>query len=279
LALCDDRPRGKVPGPVNGVPRVAALVAGVDTQADYFRYVIRAFGFGELEESWLVQCGTVQNFVALEDLLRKSVYEDSQGNQYRVRAAVIDAMGKPGRTKQVYSWAARRPWVMAYQGKQSLQGAPVAYSPIEFFPDVKGVKVKIPGGLLLRRVDTTFFKNDLAEKLTIAPGDPGCFRLHSNVIQRKDGVDHEDVLLDYAREMCAEAYNPETLTWENPKQRPNHFWDCEVMCLVGAWELGLRNKRPPAAAGVGKSAGRQGPPIPPRAMDMSVGDMIANARR
>ena len=53
------------------------------------------------------------------------------------------------------------------------------------------------------------------------------------------------VLLDYAREMCAEVFNPETLVWENPKQRANHFWDCEIMALVGAWELGLRNKRPP----------------------------------
>jgi hypothetical protein len=77
--------------------------------------------------------------------------------------------------------------------------------------------------------------------------------------------------------MCAEVFNPESLTWENPKQRANHFWDCEVMCLVAAWELGLRNKRPPARED--GRARRPGPPAPPRSRDMSVGEMIAAARR
>jgi len=53
-------------------------------------------------------------------------------------------------------------------------------------------------------------------------------------------------LNEYAKEMCAEVFNPETLTWDNPKARPNHFWDCEVMSLVAAWELGLRYRRPDA---------------------------------
>ncbi|MDR1125699.1 MAG: phage terminase large subunit family protein, partial [Deltaproteobacteria bacterium] len=272
LALCDDRPRGKVPGPAireNGeaVPRVAALVAGVDTQAAYFRYVIRAYGYGETEESWLVQCGTAQTFSALDDLLWKSVYTDAQGNEYRVRAAVIDAMGAPGRTKQVYAWCARRPRAMAYQGKQN-QATPIAYSSIEFFPDAKGAKIKIPGGLFLRRVDTTFFKSDLAEKLTISPGDPGTFWLHANT---------KGLLTDYAREMCAEVFNPETLVWENPKQKPNHFWDCEVMGLVAAWELGLRNRRPPDKNRLEqKQAARPGP-RPARAM--SPGERLAALRR
>jgi len=262
LALCDDRPRGRVPGPVDGIPRVAALVAGIDTQASYFRYVIRAWGFGEAEESWLVQCGTAPTFAALDDLLWKSVYTDVAGNEYRVRAAVIDAMGN--RTKQVYAWCAKRPRVMAYQGKQN-QATPIAYSPIEFFPDDKGTKIKIPGGILLRRVDTTFFKSDLSEKITISPGDPGSFWLHANtgikgqepgvgaqravpdlpntaVTARRDPT--PGLLNEYAKEMCAEVFNPETLVWENPKSRPNHFWDCEVMSLVAAWELGLRYRRP-----------------------------------
>jgi phage terminase large subunit GpA-like protein len=278
LALCDDRPRGVVPGSVDGVSRVAALVAGVDTQGTYFRYVIRAYGYGEAEESWLVQCGTAQTFAALNQLLWKDAYRDAAGNEYRVRAAVIDAMGAPGRTKQVFAWCARRPLAMAYQGKQN-QATPVAYSAIEFFPDVKGTKIKIPGGLFLRRVDTTFFKSDLAEKLTIAPGDPGAFRLHSNVVKRKTGVEHENILLDYAREMCAEVFNPETLEWENPKQRPNHFWDCEVMCLVAAWELGLRHRRPPSKdkpVAARKAATR--PAARPARM-MSAGERLAALRR
>lgn len=53
------------------------------------------------------------------------------------------------------------------------------------------------------------------------------------------------ILADYAKEMCAEVFNPEKLIWENPHQRPNHFWDCEVMALVCAWELGIRQLEAP----------------------------------
>jgi len=244
LSLCDDRPRGIVPGPNNGVPRVAALVAGIDTQAAYFRYVIRAYGFGSTEESWLVQVGSAPNFAALDELLWKSVYLDPEGNEYRVKAAVIDAMGAPGRTKAVYAWCAKHPLALAYQGKQRLESI-IAYSPIDFFPDSKGQKIKIPGGLLLRRVDTTFFKSDLAEKLSIAAGDPGTFWLHSNTVERHLTGESSGILNEYAREMCAEVFNPETLIWENPRNRPNHYWDCEVMALVAAWELKLKNRKAP----------------------------------
>ena len=246
LALCDERPRGVVPGPVNGIPRVAALVAGIDTQAAYFRYVIRGYGYGSNEESWLIQVGSAPTFAALDELLWKSVYYDSEGNEYRVKAAVIDAMGAPGRTKAVYAWCAKYRRAMAYQGKQRLDSI-VAYSPIEFFPDSRGHKIKIPGGVLLRRVDTTFFKSDMSEKLSIAPGDPGTFWLHSNTVDRRLTGESGGILNEYAREMCAEVFDPETLTWENPRGRPNHYWDCEVMALVAAWELKLKNRKAPSS--------------------------------
>ena len=76
LALCDDRPRGAVPGPVDGKERVSILLATVDTQQHYFRYVIRAYGYGETEESWLVSSGSADNLAALEEILFGSVYVD-----------------------------------------------------------------------------------------------------------------------------------------------------------------------------------------------------------
>lgn len=249
LALCDDRPRGIVPSPVHGEPRVAALVAGVDTQKKYFRYVIRAFGYGSNEESWLIAHGQVPTFAALDEVLWKSVYADAEGNAYTVRAAVIDAMGAPGRTKAVYTWCSNHhKRAMPYQGKQNIEGI-IRYTPLTFFPDNKGAKVKIPNGIVLRRADTTFFKSDLAEKLSIVAGDPGTFWLHENTGARETikGGNITGVLADYAKEMCAEVFNPETLVWENPKQRANHYWDCEIMAAVAAWELKLRYLRPPVA--------------------------------
>jgi len=275
LALCDDRPRGIVPGPLpaSDVPRVAALVAGIDTQASYFRYIIRAFGYGENEESWLVQCGTTPTFATLDDLIWKSVYLDAAGSEYKVKVAVIDAMGQAGRTKQVYAWCARHRRAIPYQGKQT-QATPVAYTPIEFFPDERGTKIRIPGGILLHRVDTTFFKSDLAEKLAVSPGDPGTFWLHAGSVKRK-GVE-TNILADYAREMCAEVFNPETLVWENPKGKPNHFWDCEVMALVGAWELHLRSRKPQSKA---QGAARPVAHAPQPRRNISVGERLATLTR
>lgn len=278
LALCDTRPRGVVPGLINGVSRVAALVAGVDTQAQYFRYVIRAYGYGAEEESWLVQAGTAPTFAALDELLWKSVYRDKDGNEYRVKAAVIDAMGAPGRTKQVYSWCSKRPRAMAYQGKQN-QATPIAYTNIEFYPDAKGQKIRLANGILLRRVDTTFFKGDLAEKLCISPGDPGTFWLHTNTAPRQKTAEATGLLTEYAREMCAEVFNPETLAWENPKQRPNHFWDCEIMCLVAAWELGLRNRIPPGTKEKTAQPQTAIPMPPPNLRSGSAADRLAAMRR
>ena len=86
LALCDDRPRGTVPGPVppareSDTPqeRVAAVLAAVDTQLRYFRYVIRAFGYGEGAESWLIQEGVAPTLEALDELFWRAEYLDTAG--------------------------------------------------------------------------------------------------------------------------------------------------------------------------------------------------------
>lgn len=279
LSLCDSRPRGIVPGYVNGTPRVAALVAAVDTQAHYFRYVIRAFGYGETEESWLIQAGSAPSFKDLDQLFWENVYPDADNNEYKVRVVVIDAMGsREGgtRTKDVYKWCSKHPLAMPYQGKQTL-AAPVTYAVQEYYPDSQGRKIKIPNGLLLRKVDTTFFKSALAEKLSVIPGDPGSFWLHSNTVENPLTGEYKGVLEEYAKEMCAEVFNPETLVWENPKERPNHFWDCEVMAQVGAWELGVRKWRPPRPDGA--TSRKTSPPQPLASRGLSAADRLASLRR
>jgi len=214
---------------------VAAVLAAVDTQLRYFRYVIRAFGYGEGAESWLVQEGVAPTFQALDTLLWQSEYRDSLGRPFRVRACIIDAMGEPTRTAQVYAWAARnRGRVFPSQGVHA-PSTPVSYAPQEYFPGPKGERVKIPGGILLHKVDTTLFKGTLANCLSIAPGDPGTFWLHAE----------PDSLKSYAREMVAEVWSPEKSIWINPHGRPNHAWDCEYMLQALAWMLNVPKKRRP----------------------------------
>ena len=264
LALCDDRPRGKVPGPVDGKERVSVLLATVDTQQHYFRYVIRAYGYGETEESWLVASGSADNLAALEEILFGSVYADPDGREYAVKAAMIDAMG--GRTAEVYRWAVRhRGRVFPWQGVRSM-AQPYTPSHQEYFPDAKGNKVKIPGGLMLYRCDVTFFKSDLAFKLGIHPDDPGAFHLHAN-----DGGQLEQ----YAKELCAEVWDDEKQGWENPANKPNHFWDCEVMQRAFAFILNVRHRRRPGEEA--KKPAR--PPRPSERGGGGIGSRLANLRR
>lgn len=274
LALCDDRPRGAVPSFVDGSSRVACLLAGVDTQGSsaekgYFRYTIRAFGYGSKEESWLIQSGVAPSFEALDEILWDNVYRDADGHEYKIRACMIDAMGN--RTKEVYTWALRhRGRVFPWQGLRS-SAQPYTPSPQEYFPDARGNKVRIPGGLNLWRCDTTFFKSDLSHKLSIAPEDPGAFHLHSN-----DGKSLEQ----YSKEMCAEVWDDEKQGWENPKRKPNHFWDCEVMSLALAYIMNVRNMAEPATQGSNRQATRPVSQRPQAACgSRSIENRLANLRR
>lgn len=63
--------------------------------------------------------------------------------------------------------------------------------------------------------------------LEVLPGDPGAWYYHS------------DLDMDWAYQMCAEEINPDTNLWENPKERPNHAWDCSVLLLLAAEILDL----------------------------------------
>lgn len=224
LRLCDDRPRGFLPGKdQDGKNRVAVLLAGVDTQLRYFRYVIRAIGFGLTGESWLVQEGVAPSFEALEDVLFYSEYEDADGKKYRVRAIMIDAMGEQRRTAAVYEWASRNKGrVYPSQGVHRLTGSTWRMTYLEYFPTINGKTMKIPNGLTLYRLDSTFYKNALAARLGIAPEDPGSFHLHAN---------NDDQLETYAREMCAEVWDAEKNggTWINETGKANHAWDCEYL--------------------------------------------------
>ncbi|MFQ8890619.1 MAG: terminase gpA endonuclease subunit [Bilophila wadsworthia] len=200
----------------------------------------------------------------LEEILFGSVYADPDGREYAVKAAMIDAMG--GRTAEVYRWAVRhRGRVFPWQGVRSM-AQPYTPSHQEYFPDAKGNKVKIPGGLMLYRCDVTFFKSDLAFKLGIHPDDPGAFHLHAN-----DGGQLEQ----YAKELCAEVWDDEKQGWENPANKPNHFWDCEVMQRAFAFILNVRHRRRPDEEA--KKPAR--PPRPSERGGGGIGSRLANLRR
>lgn len=243
LKLCDERPAGLVPGrDSNGEPLVAALVAGVDTQDDGYFFVVRAFGYGLDQESWLVSHGFVRTTAGLKKVLFEDEYKDADGRVYPVSRVAIDAMGH--RTKDVYDFARLHPGrVQALKGASGRKAQPSTTSKIDTYPNSK---IMIPGGVILAHVDVNHYKDQLSAMLQINPTDPGAFHLHT-------GTD-----MDYAKQMVAEFLSDKTGRWECPKGRANHKWDCEVYAIF-ATDL-IRVKfwpKPKTKTPVTQSAGKQ----------------------
>ncbi len=235
LALKDDRPRLLVPGG----DVVSCMTAAIDTQSGrggYFPYEIRAWGYGMINESWLVADGEVDSFEALAEVLWDREYKDSQGNPYLVRLALIDAMGH--RTDEVYDFCRmNRGRILPIKGEQTM-ARPFVYSQIDAYP---GSNKPIPGGLKLLRLNVTHYKNALSNRLEINPADPGAYNLHSEVSDA------------WAREMTAEFVNEKGF-WECPKGRPNHAWDIAGYNLAAADLLNVKSIKKKGSAKPRKQA-------------------------
>jgi hypothetical protein len=54
--------------------------------------------------------------------------------------------------------------------------------------------------------------------------------------------DQRNNLEEYARHCCAEGRDAGGL-WQNPKNKANHLWDCEIMALVLANVSNFHNAR------------------------------------
>lgn len=220
LALRDDRPRGVVPG--GGV--VSCMLGLVDTQDKGFWYEVRAYGWGQITDSWGIREGYVETWEALEAVLwgEEADYRDAEGNAYAVRWAFIDSQGH--RTMEVYEWAMRnRGRVMPCMGQRTKR-TPWALSTVERFPNGKA----IPGGIRRLDFDTNLYKSRLSSRLTVPLGDPGSWRLNS------------ETTADWAAQMCSEYVDDETGYWTCPKHKANHAWDVSVLGLLGPDFLGIR---------------------------------------
>lgn len=240
LALRDDRPAGQVPGG----NRVAALVAGVDTQKNGFWYKIVAIGYGLAPNVWVIRYGFVESFDNLAAVLWQDQYRDAEGNPYLVEFVVQDAMGE--KTSEVYDFCiGRRGRILPSKGEKTKQ-QPFTYGNLEYYPNSSK---PIPGGLKLVNVNTQFFKDQLAAKLEVGPTDPGAWRLHQESDQQADL---------YAAQMVVE-YRDDAGFWQCPSGKANHLWDCGVLCLVAAEIRRLKYRPIPAAEQA--PAVKQSPPV------------------
>jgi phage terminase large subunit GpA-like protein len=219
VSLCDERPEGQVPGE----GRVLGLTAGIDTQDNGFWFSIRAWG--EHLESWLIRAGFCPDFGALQAYVTESRYLDPEGNQYAVQAAFIDSQGH--RTADVYDFCRGNPIFRPVKGEQRLAGSPWKVTVLDSVKRGDGKRYPIIGGLQLLRIDTNFYKDMIAGKMSVEPGKPGRFHLHENPGK------------DYLAQVASEFKNEKGL-WVCPRHRANHLWDCETYNLAAADVLGLR---------------------------------------
>ena len=74
------------------------------------------------------------NLEALDNLFWISEYFDNQGKAYKVSHVIIDAMGEPQRTAQVYSWAAMNRGRVFPRRAFHSPSSPVSFSPVEYYP-------------------------------------------------------------------------------------------------------------------------------------------------
>ena len=206
LELRDDRPRGLVPSDT------ACLTIAIDTQDLGFYYEVRAWTWGESLESWQIREGYVEAFEDLTKVILDSSYKDSAGQAYMIQFGLIDSQGH--RTAEVYDYCRKMKNIWPLKGEQRMN-QPWKISHQENYPNGK----RMPGGIKLYRINTTYYKDLLTRLLEIAPADPGAWHLHKETTE------------DYASQMCAE-YRDERGLWQCPKHRPNHFWDCAVYNLA-----------------------------------------------
>ncbi len=230
MRLRDTRPAGIVP------EDAVALTIGIDTQQFGFWYEVRAWkpalsvsdiADGRREEfmtveSWQVRSGFVESFGGLVKIITEDVYQSVSGRRFVINLGAMDAMGD--KTAEVYEFCRRfRNYIFPFQGVRSMT-QPYSFSKIEYYP---GTQKLIPGGVTLLRGNTTYYKNKLAGKLDVAPGDPGAWWFNADTTE------------EWGRHMTAE-YVGDHGWWECRPNTPNHGWDCSVYNLVAADVLGVQ---------------------------------------
>ena len=219
ISLCDDREPGQVPD-----AKILALTAGIDTQDNGFWFVIWAWG-PELA-GYLIREGFAADFEILKAIVLGSRYTDPTGESYIINMAMIDSQGH--RTAEVYDFCRANPKIRPIKGERQLYGQPYKVTMIDKITRPDGKTYPIPGGLQLYRLNTTFYKDMLASKLSLSPDQAGAIHLHKNISG------------DFVSHMTAE-YKDEKGFWVQPKHKRCDLWDASVYALAAADILGVKN--------------------------------------
>ncbi|KJS00883.1 MAG: hypothetical protein VR65_10770 [Desulfobulbaceae bacterium BRH_c16a] len=230
LSFRDDRPAGTLPGG----ERVASLLTAIDTQDnDLFYLSIWAVGWGFKNEQWLVLARPLNSFEAIAETLWGSEYYDADGQRHIIEHAFIDMLGH--RTREVLEFCIQYEGLITpVFGSARVMTQPYAFSQREYMP---GTDQPLPGGgIRAIRMNTRYYKDNMAIKLSLEPDTPGCIHLY------------RDAGEEYCKQLISEARD-EKGNWMKIGSRANHYWDnwCAINCLADY--LGIKHRINPADQG------------------------------
>lgn len=193
------------------VPKWAQqMFATADTQKDWFKVHVRAWGWGY--QSQLVYEGECRTFEELYRIALEAEFPiDGGAGKARASHLLIDTGGD--RTNEVYQFAMKDPGrIVPTKGASQMMRKPWTSS-------------VLPNGVVLRLFDTNYFKDMLA-------------RLIQDPDQAK-WLPHSGVSPQYCREMCNEQKvfdrSKNRAVWKpiGAKARVES-WDCEVLACLAA---------------------------------------------
>ena len=156
---------------------------------------------------------------------------DADGQAHYVEFGMIDMQGH--RQKEVLEFCLQYEGLIApCLGSNREMTQAYNFSQKEYFPDSQ---TAIPGGgIRAFRINTKFFKDNLAVKLGMEPDTPGCVHLYNYAELGEDFCNH---LISEARD--------EKGVWQRIASRPNHYWDAWVVANCAAEYKGVKHRIAP----------------------------------
>lgn len=196
----------------------AEIMLGVDVQKDSLRYVARLFVAGG--DSGMIDYGVAYGWQEIADMA------DRLGALGLPVWVLVDS-GYGERTQEVYEAALQFRMIPTKGSSTAMRSHPWTQTTINVF---EGTKKQAEGhSIQLITFDTIALKLQLMDRLQ-GRGPFGWYVF--------SGIGE-----DYAKEVTAEEYSPETGKFQLKRgRRDNHFLDCEVLCLLGATIAGLNSR-------------------------------------
>ena len=204
--------------------KIVKILLTVDVQKNGLYFEVR--GWGSDLESWQLEHGFLSGATdgdqVWDDLAK---FKDFHYGGLPIDRALVDS---GYRTQFVYTFVRRFPyWALATKGRDTIDATPLQRSKIDVGTTTGR---RLAGGLALWHINTDYFKRWIHERILRDPALPGGLHLA------------EDTSDDYCKQLVSEArvVKPSgKIVWQRI-YKENHYFDCMVLQVAGAYSLNLQ---------------------------------------